>query len=102
LSEGVSASRYQPVESLDMRRKCRGRRKAEDDGEVVGVFEGAVGIVVLGFMRMELMVKAVAGRPLRRDMVFILARSVGFVVAVAVLDVVVKELDISYRSWRSN
>jgi hypothetical protein len=34
LREGVSASRYQPVESLETRRKCLGRRRGEGEGEV--------------------------------------------------------------------
>ena len=41
-SEGVSASRYQPVESLEMRRRCFGRIAGLD----VGVL-GGVGVVVV-------------------------------------------------------
>jgi len=44
-NEGVSASRYQPVESLEMRRSCFGRRAGLD----VGVL-GGVGVVVAVFV----------------------------------------------------
>jgi hypothetical protein len=45
-NEGVPASRYQPVESLDMLRRCFGRRAGLD----VGVL-GGVGGVVFVFVR---------------------------------------------------
>lgn len=65
LSEGVSASRYQPVESLDTRRSWRGRRRGDDEGVFVGVVEGEGD---------EMMVKAAAGRPVRsREVVFMLS-----------------------------
>ena len=65
LSEGVSASRYQPVESLDVRRRWRGRRRGEDEGEDAGVVDDlATG---------EMIANMSAGRPVRRnDVVFML------------------------------
>lgn len=45
-SEGVSASRYQPVESLEMRRRCFGRRAGLDVGVLGGV--GVVDVFGVG------------------------------------------------------
>lgn len=80
LKEGVSASRYQPVESVETRRNWRGRSRGEDEGVLVGVVvEGVVGTVLPALMGDENMVKVAAGRPVSsREVVFILSgRSVG-------------------------
>lgn len=69
LSEGVSESRYQPVESLETRRRWRGRMRGEDEGELVGVVD-ADGIDLAAG---ETMAKEAAGRPVRTsEVVFIL------------------------------
>lgn len=74
LKEGVSASRYQPVESVETRRNWRGRSRGEDEGVLVGVVEGVVGTVLLALMGDERMVKVAAGRPVSsREVVFILS-----------------------------
>jgi hypothetical protein len=80
----VLASRYQPVESLEMRRRCFGRTAGLDVGVlggvgVVNVFgvgekEDCEGLCcecgLLGFL--SVMVRVAAGRPVRmRDVVFI-------------------------------
>jgi hypothetical protein len=78
------ASRYQPVESLEMRRRCFGRTAGLDVGVLGGV--GVVNVFgvgekedceglgcecgLLGFL--SVMVRVAAGRPVRmRDVVFI-------------------------------
>lgn len=74
-SEGVSESRYQPVESVDTRRNLRGRMRGEEEGVLVGVVEGVIGTAELDLTGDERMVKVAAGRPVRnREVVFMLIR----------------------------
>lgn len=75
LSEGVSASRYQPVESLETRRRWRGRRRGEEDGVLVGVVVVEAGVLgrsmVVDFELGDAMKSVAAGRPFRKqDAVF--------------------------------
>lgn len=57
-----------------------GRRRGEDEGELVGVVEGVLGTVLFDLMGNEMMLNMAAGRLVRsREMVFILFdRFVGF------------------------
>ena len=83
LSDGVSASRYQPVESEDTRRSRRGRMRGDEEGVLGGVVEGVLGSVLFGLTGEERMERVAAGRPVRnREVVFMLAgRSAGGSVA---------------------